>query len=136
MDLAFALFVTAANTAIEIAEPTIVAQMSLRSNTSRSLLCRINSLDNQGEPFGAYFRSSLISASISRDAIQNRKEFFMGELTYKAQRLGSEIAGNMHQAADRAAKNWHFQKEDYAQESRGGRRTFLGKVIGAAGKTA
>ena len=136
MDLAFALFVTAANTAIEIAEPTIVVPMSLRSNTSRSLLCRINSLGHEGEPFGAYFRSSLISASISRDAMQNRKELFMGELTYKAQRLGSEIAGNMQQAADRASKNWHFQKEDYAQESKSGRRTFLGKVTGAAGNTA
>ena len=60
----------------------------------------------------------------------------MGELTYKAQRLGSEITGNMQQAADRTAKNWHFQKEDYAQESKSGRTTFLGKVIGAAGNTA
>jgi len=52
----------------------------------------------------------------------------MGELTYKAKRLGN---GNMKQAAGRASNKWHVQSESFAQERNAGRRTFLGKVTGS-----
>ena len=57
----------------------------------------------------------------------------MGELTYKAKRLGNEKSSNMQQAAGRPTNQWHTQNEGRAQGSSHGRRAFLGKVIGAAG---
>ena len=60
----------------------------------------------------------------------------MGELTYKARRLESKIAGNVQQAAVKATKHWHVQNEGCAQERNGPRRAFLGKVVNtAANKT-
>ena len=56
----------------------------------------------------------------------------MGELTYKARRLESEIARNMQHPAERILKPWHLQNEGSAQERNGGRRAFLGKVINSA----
>ena len=55
----------------------------------------------------------------------------MGELRYKARRLGGKIAGNMQQAAGRTSKHW--QKEGTAQESNGARRAFLGRVVSVVG---
>ena len=52
----------------------------------------------------------------------------MGELTYKAKRLGN---GNRNQAAGRVSNKWHVQSESFAQERSVGRRTFLGKVTGS-----
>ena len=60
----------------------------------------------------------------------------MGELTYKAKRLRSEVAGNMQQAAGSTSKHWYLQNEGYAEERNDGRRAFLGKGVNVAGNNA
>ena len=57
----------------------------------------------------------------------------MGELTYKAKDLGSEIAGAVKQPTGRNSNGWRLQGEAAAQERKGARRTFLGKETGYAG---
>lgn len=57
----------------------------------------------------------------------------MGELTYKADDLGTEIEGNVKQTAMRASNRWRLKGEAMVQERKGKRPAFLGKVTSRAG---
>jgi len=57
----------------------------------------------------------------------------MGELKDKAKGLGNEIAGNVKQAAGKAADNQRLQGEGMAQERKGEGQGFMGKLKGIIG---
>ena len=57
----------------------------------------------------------------------------MGELTDKAKGLGNEIAGNVKQAAGKAADNQRLEGEGILQERKGEGQNLKGKLKGIVG---